>query len=421
MKVYKFGGASINSTTRCNETADIIGKHSSEKLVVIVSAMGKTTNALEEVVLAFTSSDTARALATFDVLKQKHLSICDELLIKENSFAKDKLGEIFTEIEWLLHDRAVRHYDYYYDQIVCAGELMSTIIMNALLIEKGYSSSWLDVRDVLRTDNQFRNANVDWGYCTNVIPNAVALVHKNHSILVTQGFIGSTAENESTTLGREGSDYTAAIFANTSNAESVTIWKDVDAIMNADPKVFKDAVSIPRLSFTEVIEMAFYGAQVIHPKTIKPLQNKGIPLLVKSFIDTQLEGSRIDQVPVKSLPPIIVKKQDQVLLKFTSRDFSFLEDETISWLQSKFTMFRVNPNVSQKTAISLLCCFDDNAERIEALCLEAESIFDVELERNLTLLTVRHYDPSKLSELVGSGNSILEQKTPETIQVLMRL
>jgi aspartate kinase len=188
----------------------------------------------------------------------------------------------------------------------------------------------------------------------------------------------------------------------------------VDSIMNADPTVFTDAVSIPRLSFNEVIEMAYYGAQVIHPKTIKPLQNKGIPLLVKSFIHPELEGSRIDQVPVKSLPPIIVKKQDQVLLKFTSRDFSFLEDETIGWLQS-------NPNVSQKTAISLLCCFDDKPERIEALCLEAGAIYDVELERNLTLLTVRHYDPSKLADLVGSGTSILEQKTPETIQVLMRL
>jgi aspartate kinase len=421
MKVFKFGGASINSATRFGESAEIIGKNSSDKLVVIISAMGKTTNALEEVVHAFTSGDVKNALSTFEGLKQKHLSLCDELLQKENRHAKEKLGEVFTEIEWLLHDHAVRHFDYYYDQIVCAGELMSTIIMHALLIEKGYSASWLDVRDALRTDNQFRNAGVDWDYCTIAISEAVAQSHEQHSILITQGFIGATSENESTTLGREGSDYTAAIFANILDAESLTIWKDVDSIMNADPKVFTDAVSIPRLSFNEVIEMAYYGAQVIHPKTIKPLQNKGIPLLVKSFIHPELEGSRIDQVPVKSLPPIIVKKQDQVLLKFTSRDFSFLEDETIGWLQSKFSLFKVNPNVSQKTAISLLCCFDDKPERIEALCLEAGAIYDVELERNLTLLTVRHYDPSKLAELVGSGTSILEQKTPETIQVLMRL
>jgi aspartate kinase len=264
MKVFKFGGASINSATRFGESAEIIGKNSSDKLVVIISAMGKTTNALEEVVHAFTSGDVKNALSTFEGLKQKHLSLCDELLQKENRHAKEKLGEVFTEIEWLLHDHAVRHFDYYYDQIVCAGELMSTIIMHALLIEKGYSASWLDVRDVLRTDNQFRNAGVDWDYCTIAISEAVAQSHEQHSILITQGFIGATSENESTTLGREGSDYTAAIFANILDAESVTIWKDVDSIMNADPKVFTDAVAIPRLSFNEVIEMAYYGAQVIH-------------------------------------------------------------------------------------------------------------------------------------------------------------
>jgi aspartate kinase len=420
MKVFKFGGASIKDASRFNDSGALIGLHSTEKLVVIVSAMGKTTNALEKVVDAFTSGNKETALMEFDVLKKSHLSLCEELLDKELASTKIKLNEVFTEVEWLLHDQAVRNYDYYYDQIVCVGELMSTIIMNGLLMEKGYSSAWLDVRDVLRTDNQFRNAGVDWEQSSKLITDAANKIHSNKQILITQGFIGATDENESTTLGREGSDYTAAIFANVLNAESVTIWKDVESIMNADPKEFDDAVSIPKLSFTEVIEMAYYGAQVIHPKTIKPLQNKGIPLLVKSFLDPSLEGSRIDATVVKSLPPIIVRKKNQVLLKFTSRDFSFLEDETISWLQSKFSAHRVNPNVSQKTAISLLCCIDDKPERLEALCLEAGEIFDVELERNLVLLTVRHYDPAKLKQLIGNGISILEQKTPETIQVLMR-
>jgi aspartate kinase len=382
--------------------------------------MGKTTNALEKVVHAFTAGETTTALNLFQELKQDHLDLCTDLLPSRKDTALEKMKQIFTEIEWLLHDQPVRHFDYYYDQIVCSGELLSTIILNELLMENGRKSVWLDVRDLLRTDDQFRNAVVDWNFCSQSIPNAVEKAHSNCQVLITQGFIGSTYENESTTLGREGSDYTAAIFANVLNAESVTIWKDVDAVMNADPKLFSDAVAIPELSFLEVIEMAYYGAQVIHPKTIKPLQNKGIPLLVKSFLDPLKPGTRIDQKPVKGLPPIVVKKQEQVLVKFTSKDFSFLEDQIIGWLQEKFSSNKLNPNVSQKTAISLLCCFDDKPERLEALSLEAAEFFDVELEKELILLTVRHYQSAMIHELIEGHTILLEQKTPETIQVLMR-
>jgi aspartate kinase len=420
MKVFKFGGASIKDANGFKNSANIISSFSDQKLVVIVSAMGKTTNALEKVVQAFTGGDNTTAIELFKELEHEHLVLCSSLLPSRKDAALHKMKEIFTEIEWLLHDQPVRHFDYYYDQIVCSGELLSTIILNELLIENGCAATWLDVRDVLRTDDQFRNAGVDWNFCNQSIPVAVDKAHQNHQVLITQGFIGSTYENESTTLGREGSDYTAAIFANVMNAESVTIWKDVDAVMNADPKLFSDAVNIPVLSFLEVIEMAYYGAQVIHPKTIKPLQNKGIPLLVKSFLDPLKPGTRIDQTPVKELPPIVVKKQAQVLVKFTSKDFSFLEDQVIDWLQEKFSSNKLNPNVSQKTAISLLCCFDDKPEKLEALSLGAAEVFDVEMEKDLILLTVRHYQPAMMEQLIEGNTILLEQKTPDTIQVLMR-
>ena len=401
--------------------ADIICKSSAnESLLVVISAMGKTTNALEKIVDAFTEGNKLAALNLFEEIKRQHLDRLKQLSLIHWKKAEDQLKDLFTEIEWLLHDMPVRHYDYYYDQIVSCGELFSTAIMHHLLIDKKCSARWVDVRDILRTDNNFRNANIDWPYTSEQFHSKLLPLLKGNTVVLTQGYIGATDENESTTLGREGSDYSAAIFAHIGNASSVTIWKDVDAVMNADPRKFPDAVIIPTLSFSEVIEMAYYGAQVIHPKTIKPLQNKNIPLYVKSFLDPNLPGTIINGVPTKNLPPVFVDKEKQVLIKFSTKDFSFIEEQATKQLQSLYSELRIQPNLSQHTAISIICCFDDHAEKITQLAGKAASYFDVAVERDLSLLTVRHYNNEVLHRFFDQKCILLEQRTPDTVQAVIR-
>lgn len=422
MKIFKFGGASINSTERYINTGNVIKSFSGEKLLIVVSAMGKTTNALEEVAESFFNNNKEEALKKFELIKDYHNSTVESLINPDHSSTtKEKLKPFFTETEWLLHDSPVRSYDYYYDQIVCCGELMSSSILCSHLQQSTLSATWVDVRDLLRTDDNFRDAGIDWEYSKDKIGETIISLFKHHDIIVTQGFIGATDQNESTTLGREGSDYTAAVFAHILNAESVTIWKDVDAVMSADPKKYPDATNITSLSYLEVIEMAYYGAQVIHPKTIKPLQNKDIPLLVKSFINPSLQGTTISNTGSKSLPPIVVHKEKQVLMSFKSKDFSFVEDKPAEMLQQLFSKIRVKPNLTQHTAISLLCCFDYHPGKIEQLALEAENMFDVQLEKGLELLTIRHYNEESLHEFIKNKIILLEQKTTETVQFLMRM
>jgi aspartate kinase len=420
MKVYKFGGASINTVDRIKNVAAIIEADKKEKLLIIISAMGKTTNALEAVVNVFFEGRRDEALTLFEQVKDAHLSTLKYLTTLQWNAATQQLKDFFTEIEWLLHDKPVRSYDYYYDQVVCCGELFSTAMIAWHLRENGLEVAWVDVRDIIRTDNNFRDAGVDWSFTGKTIQESITPLFNEYDIVITQGFIGATDENESTTLGREGSDYSGAIFANLLPAQSLTIWKDVEAVMNADPKQFPEAVNMNHLSYTEVIEMAYYGAQVIHPKTIKPLQNKGIPLYVKSFIDPALQGTIISNDHVKNLPPVIVIKEKQVLMQFRSKDFSFVEDKPVDDLHHLFRDIKVKPNLSQNTAISLLCCFDEHAEKTDLLAQSASLIFDVEVERNLTLLTIRHYDEATIKKLTENKMIVLQQKTPETVQLLMR-
>ncbi len=421
MKVYKFGGASINNIERMQNTAAIIGKHAGEKLLVVISAMGKTTNALEKVAEAFFSGNREDALLLFQRIKKAHLDTVKYLINLNWQAAEKQLSDFFTEVEWLLHDQPVKGFDYYYDQVVASGELMSTAIMGQYLKEKGVNLKWVDVRDILRTDNNYRDAGVNWEITEKHIQEKLLPLFTTYDVVLTQGFIGATDENETTTLGREGSDYSAAIFANLIQAKSVTIWKDVDAVMSADPRLFPDATIISTLSFTEVIEMAYYGAQVIHPKTIKPLQNKNIPLFVKSFIDPNLPGTAITGNPVKQLPPLIVIKPVQVLLRFRSKDFSFVEDEPLQKLQELFSGLKYRPNLIQNTAISLLCCFTDHPEKMGKLASAAAAYFDVEVEKGLQLLTIRHYDEKTINKLTEGKDIILLQKTTETLQALYRI
>lgn len=427
MKVFKFGGASVNNVERIQNLAAIVKQYEKDPLVIIISAMGKTTNGLEKVTDAFYAGKQEDALRLFAVVKEHHITTAKYLLVTRFNACLTQLTDFFTEIEWLLHDKPVREFDYYYDQIVCVGELLSTCIVSHYLNEVGIVNEWLDVRDLVRTDNNFRDAGVDWKVTAERITDKVQIKdidserpHQTSNIYITQGFIGSTADNESTTLGREGSDYTAAIFANILNAESLSIWKDVDGVMNADPKLFPDAQLISELSFTEVIEMAYYGAQVIHPKTIKPLQNKKIPLYVKCFLDASLPGTVIHQKNSKDLPPIIVIKNNQALMHLNSQDFSFVGEEPMSSLYKMFSKVKIKPNLIQSGAINVQICLDDRNDKIEQLAVEASSIFDIQVEKELSLLTIRHYNSKVLEELTKGKTIVLTQQTKETVQVLFR-
>jgi aspartate kinase len=341
-------------------------------------------------------------------------------LVQNYLAAEAHLRDFFTEVEWLLHDKPVREYDYYYDQIVCIGELLSTSIVSAYLAESGIGNQWIDVRDIFRTDGNFRDAAIDWAYSEQQVRNDVRPLFDQENMVVTQGFIGSTSDNESTTLGREGSDYTAAIFAAMLDADSLTIWKDVEGVMNADPKQFPEATILRELSYDEVIEMAYYGAQVIHPKTIKPLQNKGIPLYVKCFLDPALPGTVIHKKSVKGLPPIIVLKPGQVLVHLHSKDFSFVGETGTEWLYHLFGQIRIKPNLMQNGAVSLQICLDDRPDKIDRLALAAAELFDVQIERGLTLLTIRHYNGEIVQQLTEGRLEVLRQQTTETVQMLLR-
>ena len=420
MFVFKFGGASINNIERIKNTSNIIKDNAEQKLLVVVSAMGKTTNALEKIAEAYFENRKEDALHLFEQLKNNHLEVVKYLLVHNWKAAEDQLKDFFTEIEWMLHDKPVRNYDYYYDQIVCCGELFSTCIVAHYLGEQNVKVKWMDVRDIFRTDNNFRDASVDFNYTSTKINEEILPLFSEYDVVMTQGFIGATDENESTTLGREGSDYSAAIFANILQADGLTIWKDVPAVMNADPNKFKEAVNIPLLNYTEVIEMAYYGAQVIHPKTIKPLQNKNIPLYVKSFLDTDLPGTIINAAKTANLPPIIVLKNQQVLIHFRSKDFSFMEGKALGQLHKIFNQVKLQPNLTQNTAISFVCCFDGHEEKTGQIAADASLLFDVDVERDLSLLTIRHYDAETITKLTDGKNIILEQRTPETMQAIFR-
>jgi aspartate kinase len=420
MQVFKFGGASVNSVDRIKNLAEILRQCPNQQLLVVISAMGKTTNALEKVVEAFYAGDQQQSLQLFETIKQNHLTTAKYLLVTHYNACAEQLNSFFTEVEWLLHDKPVRHFDYYYDQVVCIGELLSTAVISAYLNEAGISNKWTDVRDIIRTDDNFRDANIDWDFTRNKVTADLLPLFNSTDIVITQGFIGSTDENESTTLGREGSDYTAAVFANILNATNQTIWKDVEGVMNADPKAFPEAQYISELNYNEVIEMAYYGAQVIHPKTIKPLQNKGIPLHVKCFLNPSLPGTIIHNKSVNNLPPIIVVKENQALLHLSSQDFSFVGEKPVSELYRMLAEIRIKPNLIQTGAVNIMLCLDDKPEKIESLALAASADFEVSVEKGLTLLTIRHFKDELLEKMAAGKKIVLRQQSPETVQVLMK-
>jgi len=420
MKVFKFGGASVNSIERIKMVGEILKQYSGEKLLIVISAMGKTTNALEKVAEAFYDRKKQESLQLFEMVKAQHLNTAKQLLVTHYLPCEEQLRNFFTEAEWLLHDEPQKPYDYYYDQVVCIGELLSTSIISFYLNEITVANKWIDVRDIIRTDDNFRDATIDWEFTNSNVSTSVLPLFNETDFVLTQGFIGATDENESTTLGREGSDYTAAVFANMLNAESQTIWKDVSSVMNADPKQFQDAQPITELNYNEVIEMAYYGAQVIHPKTIKPLQNKNIPLYVKCFLDPSLPGTLIHNHPVHHLPPIIVNKEKQALVEMSSKDFSFVGEHHVGTLYHLLEKLKIKPNLTQNTAISFICVLDDRPEKIDKLAFEVSEIFDVQVMKGLSLLTIRHYNREVFEKLTQGKIILLRQQTTDTIQILMQ-
>jgi aspartate kinase len=419
MQVFKFGGASVANHEKIKNVAGILGHFKGEKIMVVISAMGKTTNALEKVANAFYEGKKDEALELFRAVKLQHLDEAKFLLVTHFNALMEQYNSFFTEAEWLLHEKPVRQFDYYYDQIVCIGEMLSTSLVSAYLNEIGLNSKWLDVRDIIRTDNNFRDAGIEFNYSQRQCDSIVKPLFQTHDIVITQGFVGATDENESTTLGREGSDYSAAVFASLLDAESLSIWKDVKGVMNADPKKFQDAQYIEELNYDEVIEMAYYGAQVIHPKTIKPLQNKNIPMYVKCFDDVRLPGTVIHNKPVKNLPPIIVVKENQVLLHLHTKDFSFIGEQPMSDLYEMMAKIKVKPNLIQTHAVSLQLCMDDRSDKVEKLAIAASEVFDVQVEKGLSLLSILHYTNELVNEMTSNKKIELKQQSPETVQILM--
>ncbi len=421
MKVFKFGGASLESIERIQNVGSILQSFPGEPLLIVISAMGKSTNELEEVAENYFRRRREIAAQLLFNLKQKHTDLAEELLKTTDHPLFDQLRQFFTEMEWQLGEKPYNGYDYYYDQLVSMGELLSSSLVSAYLNTVGVLNQWIDVRDIIRTDDTFREGVIDWNYTQRQVRNKVLPLFEKYPVIITQGFIGATDQNNTTTLGREGSDYTAAVLTNMLGAESLTIWKDVEGLKNADPKIFADTVNISEINYNEVIEMAYYGAQVIHPKTIKPLQNKKIPLYVKCFLDKDLPGTVIgDSAETKYLPPIIVLKKNQVLITVTARDFSFITEENISRLYTIFNRLKIKINLMQNAAISFSCCIDHNTEKIEQLIKALHKDFTLTYQEGLEMLTVRHYKPELVSELIQGKKIFLEQKSPLTVQLVMK-
>jgi aspartate kinase len=419
MKVFKFGGASVKDASAVKNAGEILKQFEGEKLVVVISAMGKTTNGLEKVVNACYNK-TGDALLILEEIKSFHEKIMSELFENEQHEVYQKVNNLFVEIEWVIEDEP-RGYDFIYDQIVSFGELISTTIVSSWLNENGINNSWLDIRDCLLTDNNYREAKVDWKQSEVLFNEKVSGLLKTNSIIITQGFIGNTSENFTTTLGREGSDYTAAIIAHIMNAESVTIWKDVPGVLNADPKFFNDAQKLEQLSYLDAIELAYYGASVIHPKTIKPLENKNIPLHVRSFLQPAAKGTTIGKdLQTKPLVPSFIFKTNQVLISIAAKDFSFIAEENLSSIFGTFAEIGIKLNLMQNSAISFSVCIDDDQFKVPKLIERLKEDYRVRYNSDLQLYTIRHYYPSTIETLSTGRDILLEQRSRNTAQLVMK-
>jgi len=418
MDIFKFGGASVKDAAGVKNICNIIRDYKNDKLLVVVSAMGKITNKLEELTNAYLkgSEDTH---AIFDEIKHFHFQIIENLFQGKSNPVYDDVANTFVEIDWLIEDEPDNDSEYIYDQIVSIGEVISTKIVAAWLNESDNKALWIDARNFIQTDNTYREGKVDWAKTNQIIQRDLVPLLKDH-IIITQGFIGGTSENYTTTLGREGSDYSAAIFASCLDAAALTIWKDVPGVLNADPKWFDETEKIAQLSYHDAIELTYYGATVIHPKTIKPLQNKGIPLFVRSFIQPEGVGTAITKENNPLPVPSFIFKVNQALISIFPKDYSFIIEENLSNIFELFHKHKIKINTMLNSAISFSVSVDDQPERIERLIKDLSAEFTVKYNKDLELVTIRYYNQSTIERVTIDKDILLEVKSRHTCQMVMK-
>ena len=418
-QVFKFGGASVKDAQGVRNLADILKKYAPKNLLVVVSAMGKTTNALEELNEAYIAGDI-RTTVLFEDIKAYHWTIVTDLFTDTKHPIYDDLANTFVEIDWILEEPPHPDADFNYDQLVSIGEVLSTKIIAHFIQSSGIPCKWVDARNYIQTDNTYREGQVDWEKTTQLINENIPGILKTE-IAVTQGFIGNTSENFTTTLGREGSDYSAAIFAFGLKAESLTIWKDVPGVLNADPKLFSDTQKYEQLSYAEALEMTYYGATIIHPKTIKPLQNAGISLLVKPFNAPNESGTLIsDKADNQNLIPAIIVKKNQVLISISTTDFSFITENHLSELFATFAQLHIKLNTMQISALSFSVCIDYDAKRFQKLQELLAKSFKFKYNEALELITIRHFTTEKIDELSAGRKIYMEQLSRNTAQLVVK-
>lgn len=416
MNVYKFGGASVRDAEGVRNLFKIINTQKSN-LIVVVSAMGKMTDALEVLCNNYFSRN-GELDQPLDNVKNYHLDIARNLFPDPEHEIYTTLNNFLLKLQDIVHSEPSLSYDYEYDRIVCFGELLSTAIVSAFMEKQGRKNKFIDIRKCLKTDTNYRNANIDLELSAQLCKKTFTF--QDTFIYVTQGFIAGTTTNQTTTLGREGSDYTAAILANLLDAESVTIWKDVPGIMNADPKYYEQVVIIPKLSYKEAIELSHCGAKVIHPKTIKPIKNKKIPLHVKSFLNPEDHGSVIRELDEKlELPPIYINKDDQLLLTLTPRDFSFIAEEKLSKIFALLAKYRLKLTLMQNSAISFSFCIDSNDSVFNDFIRELKEEYEVLYNKDVKLITIRHYNEQIIQQLIGTQQALVEQRSRLTARFVI--
>ena len=416
MKIFKFGGASVKDAEGIKNVIHVLNTVGFQDTLLVVSAMGKTTNAFEVVVKNY-FNNKKELLSSIQEIKKYHNSILLDLFDNENHSVFKQVSKLFTELTVFFDHNKSPDYDFVYDQVVSYGELLSTTIVSAYMEAVGLKNTWLDVRDLIKTDNYYRNAKVDWDLTQERISKKI----NRKTLNITQGFLGSDANNFTTTLGREGSDYTSAILAYCLNAESVTIWKDVPGVLNADPRYFENAQLVHQLSYREAIELAFYGASVIHPKTLQPLQRKEISLYVKSFVNPEKPGTRVGKgIKIKPQIPCYIVKKNLVLVSLSSLDFSYIVEDNISDIFKLLHLYKMKVDVIQNSAISFSVCFDNNYNHLEKLLQHLMAKFKVTCYENVSLYTIRHYTEEAIQQIEKDKTVLLKQLTQETVQVVTK-
>lgn len=416
MRIFKFGGASVKDAEGIHNMYRVLEQTGHAQTLIVVSAMGKTTNAFEKLIEAY-FDDAKQLESQLNEIIDYHLGIMNEIFDYPKHDVFDQVKQRFDRLRTFLKNNKSPHYSFVYDQVVSTGELVSTTIITHFLNEKGIAANWLDARECIQTDTSYRDANVDWARTEKAIREKV----NPDQFYITQGFIGSDDNNFTTTLGREGSDYTAAIFAYCLNGSSVTIWKDVPGVLNADPRHFESTQLLHHISYQEAIELAFYGASVIHPKTLQPLQRKEIPLHVKSFINPKDEGTKVSKgVAIDPHIPCYIVKNNLALIKLSSLDFSFIIEKNISDIFAILHKYKMKVDLIQNSAISFSVCVFDKFGKIEELLHELRGRFQVDHKPNVSLYTIRHFQPESATFLLRKHELLLEQRTQETMQLVMR-